>query len=199
MALEDTYARATENRLEARKRAKTAADEIAAEKRAAADRFEGRRADRNRAARTARGRAFAAGMGANMNMASGGGFLGAAEQSAFNAVMDEIDRKEQDEDKLLGLRTGAAQSELDAATLAAEAGDEKEDFAKALSEGDADVLEAINANTNMVGSTDETAVNIALEAAIQRVSAANPRAGREMRRRYSPGGERYEQFKSSLT
>ena len=76
MAIEDAYATGTQNRLEARRRAKAAADEIVSAKRSAADAFESRRADRNRAARTARGRAFAAGMGGNMNMATGGGFLG---------------------------------------------------------------------------------------------------------------------------
>ena len=199
MAIEDTYATGTQNRLEARRRAKAAADEIVSAKRSAADAFESRRADRNRAARTARGRAFAAGMGGNMNMATGGGFLGAAEQSAFNAVMDEIDRKERDEEKLLQMRTGAAQSELDSATLPAEAGDVAEDKAKAMSEGDRDILQAITDNTNMIGNVDENAVNIAIDAIIARVSAANPDAGRELRKRYSPGGDRYVKYEKSLT
>ncbi len=160
-------------------------------------RFDAQAAERQRRIRAgaARGLAAAAPSG---RMAAGGGFLGAMGQAGMDAELAGISQAQADEEKRLGLRSGVAQAELGAATFAAEAGNEAQEYASAVADGEADILKAINDKTNMLGNTDEEAVKLERDAIISRTRATNPRAADELEERWSKGGEKYVQHQSSF-
>ena len=194
MALEDRdaelYSRGQEGRYAARDRGTAAQQELIRAAQTGLSRFDAAAADRQRLIRSgaARGLAAAAPTG---RMAAGGGFLGAAGQAGMDAEMAGIRQAQADEERRLGLERRVAQAQLSETQFAAEAGNEEEEFAAALAEGDADILKAINENDNWSGY-DETAIKNEREAIIARIAATNPRAAQELRRRWSAGGERYK-------
>lgn len=197
MAAEDIYGTAQSNRDKARQRGLAATEQLVGIAKEGSDRFERSSADRQRNIRsgTARGLAAAAPTG---RMAAGGGMLGAFSQAGLDAEMAGIKQAQSDDREGLSLREGVAKAELGAAEFAASAGNEEEDFASAVSDGEALILQAINSNTNMIGNTSEEAVRIERDAIISRVMAQNKRAGRALRERWSPGGQRYNKYETSL-
>lgn len=184
-------------REKARQRGLAAQEQLVSAANEGLARFDRQAADRQRQIRfgAARGLAASAPTG---RMAAGGGMLGAMGQAGMDAEMAGIRQTQADEQQRLGLRTGAAQAELGAATFAAEVGNEAQEYSQALAEGEADILKSIDAKTNMLGNTDEEAVRLERDAIIARIGATNPRAAAELKKKYTAGGEGYKRLASSF-
>ena len=169
-----------------------AAEDVAAAAQEGLDRFDERAAGRGRQIRGMAAQGMAAGL--DYGMATGGGFLGAAGQVGMDAAMQTIRQEQADEERRLGLRTGAARARQESAEYKATAGNRDEDYTVAIANAESAIEEAIRNNRNWYND-DEEAMNSAVRAEIAKVALQSPEAAEELRKKYLvEGAEGYKQI-----
>ena len=155
-----------------------AAEDVAAAAQEGLDRFDERAAGRGRQIRGMAAQGMAAGL--DYGMATGGGFLGAAGQVGMDAAMQTIRQEQADEERRLGLRTGAARARQESAEYKATAGNRDEDYTVAIANAESAIEEAMNS---------------AVRAEIAKIALQSPEAAEELRKKYLvEDGEGYKQI-----